>query len=131
MKRSNYEILASLSIEKILPMIVLNNRNARREVKVNGKTYYPRVGSERLMLFVSKGTKCASCGLEAKEFQLQYNKNQNAKQPHLGLWGICKKGEWRLFTIDHIVPKSKGGANRLYNYQVMCHACNWEKGCGD
>jgi 5-methylcytosine-specific restriction endonuclease McrA len=55
---------------------------------------------------------------------------------HLEYW----KGEfmtWRftnrdsgkviLFTIDHIVPKSKGGANTLDNLQIMCEQCNWDK----
>src|SRR4029077_2030750 len=29
--------------------------------------------------------------------------------------------------IDHIIPKSKGGANDLDNYALACSFCNWAK----
>lgn len=32
-------------------------------------------------------------------------------------------------TIDHIFPKSLGGTDRFCNLQVLCGACNHEKGC--
>lgn len=31
-------------------------------------------------------------------------------------------------TIDHVIPKSKGGGNRLDNLRVCCYACNEKKG---
>jgi 5-methylcytosine-specific restriction endonuclease McrA len=33
-----------------------------------------------------------------------------------------------LMTQDHIMPRSKGGANRLENLQTMCCVCNNRKG---
>jgi len=30
-------------------------------------------------------------------------------------------------TVDHIFPLSKGGANRLFNIQIICHDCNVSK----
>ena len=33
-----------------------------------------------------------------------------------------------MMTKDHILPRSKGGANRLENYQPMCSKCNCKKG---
>lgn len=31
-------------------------------------------------------------------------------------------------TIDHVIPKSKGGPNHMDNYVGACHDCNQKKG---
>ena len=35
---------------------------------------------------------------------------------------------FRNFTIDHVVPRSKGGTDHLDNLQLLCGACNSMKG---
>ena len=42
--------------------------------------------------------------------------------------GCNRKFEKRNLTIDHIVPKSKGGGDYKENYQLLCQACNSSKG---
>lgn len=51
--------------------------------------------------------------------------------------GICPKCGRNLslknpksksyLTLDHIVPKSRGGTNNLGNLQPLCAACNYNK----
>jgi 5-methylcytosine-specific restriction endonuclease McrA len=34
----------------------------------------------------------------------------------------------RSLEIEHIIPKSRGGSNRISNLSLACHACNQKKG---
>ena len=36
--------------------------------------------------------------------------------------------EFRMFEIDHVVPRAKGGTDHLTNLQLLCPACNRAKG---
>ena len=46
--------------------------------------------------------------------------------------GICAGCEmlfpFRNFTIDHIVPRARGGTDHIDNLQLLCNACNSVKG---
>ena len=35
---------------------------------------------------------------------------------------------FRNFTVDHIVPKSRGGTDHIDNLQLLCNFCNSKKG---
>ena len=39
-----------------------------------------------------------------------------------------EQGQRRKFEVEHIVPKSRGGSNRISNLAWSCHECNQEKG---
>ena len=60
------------------------------------------------------------------------------KQKHVlfgqqeGLCGGCKEMfPFRNFTIDHVVPQSRGGTDHLENLQLLCGVCNSLKGDRD
>ena len=48
--------------------------------------------------------------------------------------GICNGCKiffpFQNFTIDHVVPSSKGGTDHSDNLQLLCNACNSKKGTG-
>ena len=37
---------------------------------------------------------------------------------------------FRNFTVDHVVPRSRGGTDHIDNLQLLCGACNSTKGTG-
>ena len=93
-----------------------------RKVTLEGFT--AKLTSHRLQLFFTKGEVCVRCGLEGEFFRLETH--AEGIPPHLNLYG-SKNGKVILFTKDHIIPKSKGGANSMENYQTMCAPCNGKK----
>jgi 5-methylcytosine-specific restriction endonuclease McrA len=57
-------------------------------------------------------------------------------RPRVGECHYCNR--IRELTRDHVVPKSKGGPNRQWNYVPCCSPCNqrkaeqeWREHCDD
>lgn len=101
----------------------------RKRVEIDGEEV--KANSQRLQLFFTKGMKCVVCGAEGKFFIMVKNKSKKGKPDphyHLELIGQKPDGQYILMTKDHIIPRSKGGKDKLENYQTMCVVCNNEKG---
>lgn len=140
--------LGQFPAEKILPLIGETHIRLEAESGV----WYPKTNTNRLMLF-QKNQKCVSCNLVGTLFLLQSHKpnppivghncfieecpwcavrarprtSDIGDYPHLNLYA---RGRSRLIlmTQDHIIPKSRGGADELLNLQTMCSTCNNAKG---
>lgn len=61
-----------------------------------------------------------NCGIKGEFFALDKDKGGGI---HLDLYGYLD-GQEVLITVDHIIPKSKGGLDKMINFQVMCKICN-------
>lgn len=113
------------------------------------------ISDDRYLLFRRQHT-CTHCGVEGLYFALERNMRRVVVSSHevtgttswgrsfkrqqhtygwdydpnaywhFNLYGI-KDGKEVMLTKDHIVPKSKGGANTQENYQCMCRNCNGNK----
>lgn len=94
------------------------------DIEVDGFKVHPV--SLRYMTFYQKGTKCVCCGKEGTYFQLDPDRNGNNAESrrHFNLYA----DDGTLMTKDHIIPKSKGGVDKVLNMQTMCYPCNKAKG---
>lgn len=73
-------------------------------------------------VFALKGAKCVSCGVEGTHFDV-YLVDEKDKKAFLAF----RTDDNQPMTLDHIIPKSKGGADAVRNLQPMCEQCNIEK----
>lgn len=66
------------------------------------------------------GAACVFCGL-APEIVIEYKQLDGSV--HRDPFAVVDKG-YRLFTVDHILPKSLGGAKTPQNLRPACYLCN-------
>ena len=117
----------NLTIEEVynaVKDVLFEPEDKKAMVVINGDKI--KGNSQRFQTFFTKGLKCACCSIEGKYFGKE--KDFNAARYHLNLYALDESGNEVLMTKDHIVPRSKGGASELYNYQTMCVKCNIAKG---
>jgi hypothetical protein len=74
-------------------------------VMKRAKAKVPVMPALRFRVLARDGWKCVSCGKSAEDDVVLH--------------------------VDHILPRSKGGADEFDNYQTLCHTCNLGKGDRD
>ena len=89
------------------------------------------LGSVRYRVYKAKGVTCVRCGIEGQFFAIERHKSQNCSKYHVNLYAIIESGLEIMMTVDHIIPKSKGGHKTVKNLQPMCSRCNSRKGNKD
>lgn len=119
------------NIEELLHDIV----NCKEELYTLPNGYKVKTDSLRYHTF-NRSLECVKCGIKGRFLALERclsdeGGNEGKKEGqgfHLNLYGLDDMGREVLMTKDHIIPKSKGGPDRLTNMQTMCTHCNAEKG---
>jgi len=82
----------------------------------------------RVHMFASGQTKCVKCGLQGSYFRIERHKNDSVMPFSVNLYAIDKDGHHVMMTWDHVLPRSREGANTIENAQCMCRRCNEKKG---
>lgn len=122
-----YLRLGVVSTEELLDIIPLNPISKLPSKKEFFKEVVT-LTSQRYKVYAVKGTTCVHCGLHGTFFALEKSYAQDTKKYHFNLYGVNKRGEEIMITVDHIIPKSKGGSESLENKQPLCITCNNKKG---
>ncbi len=101
-----------MNIVDIIPLKECSNHHFLRHRKI-------------ITLLQKQNYQCNHCSAFAIELTIWYNEKMKNFNYHV--YGIKPDGREVLFTLDHIIPKSKGGG-RGKNLQVLCKDCNTKKG---
>ena len=141
MTHKAYERLGVLPLEPVLEAIRLrlayeqdpeNQPEAPLFVRWLGKKVC--VGGLRLQTFAAHGVACAlpGCACRGEYFAIERGLDRHGrvfkKTYHLNLYGVTAGGKESIFTHDHTLARSLGGADDLTNTLPMCATCNRWKG---
>ena len=111
--------VATFSIEQVREWT--DNPPIQKRGKAYAKHENIRISLRRMPAIFHMGFQCRHCPEKGVKFCLE---KTIGGQYHLDLYSENDV----LMTIDHKVPKSKGGEDDLSNYQCLCHICNGKKG---
>ena len=97
-------------------------KDAEHSIRVEEHDVYTT--SLRYKTFIEKGYSCVCCGRVGAYYALEKSRGGNQNRAHFNLYS----DDDVLMTKDHIIPRSKGGADCIENMQTMCTFCNSAKG---
>jgi len=109
--------LFELSVDEVMPSLGNKALNFNG-ITLNGNT-------PTLKMLRKKGTECVCCGKQGTHFRVMMDENSREPWRHISLLLYTDDGSF--LTRDHIIPKSNGGPNAMWNMQTMCNTCNLAK----
>lgn len=118
---------AEYSREGILPLDFVF-ANVGKIVTIPESGVVANCSSWRIKAYASKGVTCAHCGISGTMFAIERYECQPMSSCHLNLYHVRKDGSEVMITVDHVIPKSKGGTEDEDNLQPLCKPCNCRKG---
>lgn len=106
--RVNQTLNVITKIRKLLPIIAISTEHVKFDIQLMHNPEINGIEYQQGELF----------GYEVREYLLEK-------------WGrkcvYCGKSDVPL-EVEHIIPKSRGGTNRISNLTLACHDCNQKKG---
>ena len=117
-------------LNEILPLIGLNRPPLKLDVE--GKIYSIKMSGNRLEC-LKRNQMCVWCGIKGNVWRLESSPPSKKKHAinqlhsHFNLY-VYYGDNFTLMTQDHILPKSRGGSDMIFNLQTMCSKCNGAKG---
>lgn len=119
-----YEVKSEHSVDEVFDVI----RNGASKFGQHKAS----VSCMRLLNFFHHGVSCIECGITGNIFRVERDRTAVGKHKygnwHLNLYVKEGSGRPTLMTMDHIIPRSRGGDTSLENLQPMCEKCNSRKG---
>lgn len=88
------------------------------EIDLERMKFHPR-----MKVFFSKGLACTGKNCKCIGTRMVLGMSEDGKG-HVDIY----TENWILMTVDHFIPKSKGGDDRIENLFPMCTNCNLKKG---
>ena len=123
-----HSVIGAYKIEEILNILSSHYSTLDSYYSFENCTINLRSRSLKLFHKYRDNLYCSSCGLEASHWMLErYNLKDS---PHFALYGFREENRHikeYLFTIDHVLPLSRGGVDNFSNMQIMCYRCNIDK----
>jgi hypothetical protein len=115
-KTHNYKILKTYTPEEI-------KAHGNDEFFLDEEVTDKRIKLRRAHILNKIGYQCVHSGCELRDFHFGLGIDKGGGL-HLDLYGYDQDDELVMVTIDHKKPKSKGGKDKISNYEPMCKPHN-------
>lgn len=103
---------------------VLSHIGKPWKLRIKGRNIHVRGMCGERMRLLGRTQECACCGVKGDHFWLEHS---GCFTPHFNLYALNQHGQPVLMTLDHIIPRSKGGRTTAENIQLLCTRCNAAK----